>query len=140
MLCYYICQLKMIYSNGMSAHALTRPKLPNRKHGRNHQLVLEVLIDASKPMGAYDLLDILREQGLRSPLQIYPALEQLIRDGAVHRIESLNAYALSPTGSVVITVLPCSPLAQNAVRPANCTTRRWSACCIVLQVMEGSAP
>jgi Fur family zinc uptake transcriptional regulator len=45
-------------------------------------------------MGAYELLAILREQGLRSPLQVYRALEQLIDDGSVHKLESLSAFAL----------------------------------------------
>ncbi len=45
-------------------------------------------------MGAYELLDLLREDGFSSPLQVYRALDQLIRDGAVHKIESLSAFAL----------------------------------------------
>ncbi|RWO03273.1 MAG: transcriptional repressor [Mesorhizobium sp.] len=32
--------------------------------------------------------------GLRSPLQVYRALEQLIEDGTAHKIESLSAFAL----------------------------------------------
>lgn len=66
----------------------------NRRHGRNRQLVLDTLERAQKPMGAYELLELLREEGLRSPLQVYRALEQLIEDGAVHKIESLSAFAL----------------------------------------------
>lgn len=45
-------------------------------------------------MSAYELLELLREDGLRSPLQVYRALEQLIEDGAAHKIESLSAFAL----------------------------------------------
>jgi len=45
-------------------------------------------------MGAYDLLKLLREDGLRSPLQVYRALDQLILDGIVHKIESLRAFVL----------------------------------------------
>ena len=66
----------------------------NRRPGRNRQLVLDALKGAQKPLGAYELLELLREDGLRSPLQIYRALEQLIDDGAVHKIESLSAFAL----------------------------------------------
>lgn len=68
---------------------------PNKgQRGRNQQLVLDVLRQADKPLGAYEVLGLLRDQGLRAPLQIYRALERLIADGAVHRIESVNAYAL----------------------------------------------
>jgi Fur family zinc uptake transcriptional regulator len=45
-------------------------------------------------MSAYELLELLREDGLRSPLQVYRALEQLIEDGTAHKIESLSAFAL----------------------------------------------
>lgn len=64
------------------------------QRGRNQQLVLDVLKQADKPLGAYEVLRLLRDDGLRSPLQIYRALERLMADGAVHRIESVNAYAL----------------------------------------------
>ena len=66
----------------------------NRRQGRNRQLVLDALERARKPLGAYELLEILREDGLRAPLQIYRALNQLINDGTVHKIESLSSYAL----------------------------------------------
>jgi Fur family zinc uptake transcriptional regulator len=45
-------------------------------------------------MGACELIELLRQEGLRSPLQVCRALEQLIEDGAVHKIESLSAFAL----------------------------------------------
>jgi len=62
--------------------------------GRNQQLVLEALQRADKPLGAYELLRQLRPEGLRSPLQIYRALDRLVAEGAVHKIESLSTYAL----------------------------------------------
>jgi len=59
---------------------------------RNQQLVLERLETASGPVSAYGLLDQLRDDGFRAPLQVYRALEGLIRAGLVHRLESLNAF------------------------------------------------
>jgi len=64
-----------------------------RKAGRNQALVLDALRRAGKPMRAYDLLRALREQGIHSPPQIYRALDRLIEEGTVHRLESLNAFA-----------------------------------------------
>ncbi len=61
--------------------------------GRNRLLVLEALRRAGKPLGAYELLRQLREEGLRSPLQIYRALDMLVGEGSVHKIESVSAYA-----------------------------------------------
>lgn len=66
----------------------------DRKPGRNRQLVFDVLTRSEKPMSAYELLAVLRDQGLRAPLQVYRALDRLIEEGLVHKIESLSAFAL----------------------------------------------
>jgi Fur family transcriptional regulator, zinc uptake regulator len=65
-----------------------------RPPGRNQQLVFDVLSQARKPLSAYDLLNLLRDAGLRSPLQVYRALERLIANGAVHKIESTSTFAV----------------------------------------------
>jgi Fur family zinc uptake transcriptional regulator len=55
--------------------------------------VLEILCASPKPLGAYDILDLLK-QGVPAakPPTVYRALEFLLQQGLVHRIESLNAY------------------------------------------------
>ena len=59
---------------------------------KNQTLVYDALKREDKPVGAYDLLDKLREHGLKAPLQIYRALDRLIGLRLVHRLESLNAW------------------------------------------------
>jgi Fur family zinc uptake transcriptional regulator len=59
---------------------------------RNQGLVLGALNRSTGPMSAYDILDSLRGDGLRAPLQIYRALEKLVERGLAHRLESLNAF------------------------------------------------
>ena len=61
---------------------------------KNQKLVMEALAGASQPLGAYALLDELREHGLKAPLQVYRALDQLIELRLVHRLESLNAWTV----------------------------------------------
>jgi Fur family zinc uptake transcriptional regulator len=63
-----------------------------RKLTRNQQLVLDRLNHAGRAMTAYELLDELRDAGLRAPVQIYRALDALGKDERVHRIETLNAF------------------------------------------------
>ena len=65
---------------------------PGRKLTRNQQLVLSRLRASAKAMTAYELLDALRDEGLRAPVQVYRALETLGQRELVHRIESLNAF------------------------------------------------
>lgn len=59
---------------------------------RNQRLVLARLATGGRALTAYDILDAVRAEGLRAPVQVYRALEKLRGEGLVHRIESLNAF------------------------------------------------
>lgn len=59
---------------------------------KNQLRVLEKLETAAGPLSAYTLLDLLRDQGFRAPLQVYRALDGLMNAGFVHRLESMNAF------------------------------------------------
>ena len=55
--------------------------------------VLEILLGQHKPMGAYDILDQLKAEGLGSqPPVVYRALDFLVQNRFVHKIERLNAF------------------------------------------------
>ncbi|WP_050931515.1 Fur family transcriptional regulator [Aestuariivita boseongensis] len=55
--------------------------------------VLEILLDEHRAMGAYDILDRLRAEGLGSqPPIAYRALDFLVKHRFVHKIERLNAF------------------------------------------------
>lgn len=59
---------------------------------KNQKLVYDALHASSSPLSAYAILDLLREDGFRAPLQVYRALEKLMEFGLVHKLESLNAF------------------------------------------------
>lgn len=59
---------------------------------KNQALVLDALSHAEGPLSAYTILDRLRDDGFRAPLQVYRALDTLIKAGFAHRLESLNAF------------------------------------------------
>jgi Fur family zinc uptake transcriptional regulator len=59
---------------------------------KNQELVLGALSQAGSALSAYNILDTLRDDGLRAPLQVYRALDKLMEHGLVHRIESLNSF------------------------------------------------
>ncbi len=55
--------------------------------------VLEILLESHKALGAYDILERLRSEGRSSqPPVVYRALEFLVENGFVHRLERLNAF------------------------------------------------
>jgi Fur family transcriptional regulator, zinc uptake regulator len=59
---------------------------------RNQTLVMDRLSKTDHPMSAYTLLDELRGDGLKAPLQVYRALDKLVAQGRVHRLESISAF------------------------------------------------
>ena len=55
--------------------------------------VLELIAAARKPVKAYDLLDQLREKhGNAAPPTVYRALDFLLENGFIHKLESINAF------------------------------------------------
>ncbi len=64
----------------------------SHKLTRNQSLVLAALEQAEGPLSAYSILDRLRADGFRAPLQVYRALDKLLGAGLVHRLESINAF------------------------------------------------
>ena len=55
--------------------------------------VLETLAGSHKPLGAYEIIDLVAARGPRpAPITIYRALDFLTAQGFVHRIESRNAF------------------------------------------------
>lgn len=57
------------------------------------QRVIELLLSAHRARGAYEILDVLRAEGLGSqPPVAYRALDFLVRHGFAHKIERLNAF------------------------------------------------
>jgi len=101
------------------------PATPARgRRGRNRELVLAALKRAKKPLGAYELLRQLQGEGLRSPLQVYRALDQLIAEGSVHKVESVSAYALctgaecGAAGHAIFVICTCCGQAVETREPS----------------------
>jgi len=73
---------------------MKRSSRDTHKLTKKQALVLDALAGARQPLGAYALLDRLRDQGFKAPLQVYRPLDQLAEKGLVHRLESLNAWTV----------------------------------------------
>lgn len=56
--------------------------------------VLRLIWQSHKPLGAYPLMDMLAAESTRrvAPPTVYRALEFLLEQGLIHRINTLNAY------------------------------------------------
>jgi len=55
--------------------------------------VLRLVLEADQPVGAYALLDRLKEtRASAAPPTVYRALDFLLEQGLIHKVERLNAY------------------------------------------------
>nr|WP_070960197.1 Fur family transcriptional regulator [Hyphomonas sp. Mor2] len=86
-----------------------------RKH------VLNVLLDAQRPMTAYEVLASLEGVGSVSPPTAYRALDFLVSLGFVSRVESLNAYLALDLGpsDVPLAFFVCEKCGQAKEITAN---------------------
>jgi Fur family zinc uptake transcriptional regulator len=100
---------------------------------RNQELVLGTLAHAAGPLSAYDILDQLRGDGLRAPLQVYRALDKLTERGLAHRLESLNAFVCCAdahcheAGTIAFAICErCGHVEEFAEPALEGQLKRWS--------------
>ena len=54
--------------------------------------ILSFLNDQDKPQSAYGILDALRDEGVKAPMQIYRALAKLEEAGLAHKLPKSNSW------------------------------------------------
>jgi Fur family zinc uptake transcriptional regulator len=79
------------------AHALRRAEHLCKERGvrltKQRRIVLELLCASDKPLSAYEILDLMRATTKNpAPPTVYRALEFLLEQGLVHKLESLHAF------------------------------------------------
>lgn len=73
------------------------------KHGYRftnpRELVLKILADESKPLGAYEILQKLSDQIHKpNPPTVYRAIQFWLQEGFIHCIDSLKSYVACSSG------------------------------------------
>ena len=61
---------------------------------KNEKLVWDVLMASRDPLKAYEILDRLKERGVRAPMTVYRALDGLEAKGHIHKLDGLNAFVV----------------------------------------------
>jgi Fur family transcriptional regulator, zinc uptake regulator len=118
------------------AHAERVCELRARKFTAVRRQVLEALLSSHKPLGAYEVIDQLAKSMSRpAPITVYRALDFLMDNGLVHRIESRNAFlacAHDHDSAAMVAFLICercgsvgeiaaAPMAQSLSAAARAT-------------------
>lgn len=77
---------------------------------KNEQLVWDTLTENPDPLKAYEILDKLKEKGVRAPMTVYRALDGLEAKGVIHKLDGINAFVLCnhEAPHAVQTFLVCS--------------------------------
>jgi len=59
---------------------------------KNQKIILDIIEKANEPLKAYSILFNVQKKGIKAPLQVYRALEKLIKLGKIHKVESRNTF------------------------------------------------
>ena len=59
---------------------------------KNQKIILDIIEKSNEPLKAYSILFNVQKKGIKAPLQVYRALEKLIKLGKIHKVESRNAF------------------------------------------------
>lgn len=87
--------------------------------------VLEILLEAHRAMGAYEVLDRLAAEGFgNQPPVAYRALEFLVEHGLAHRVRRLNAFTAcmhpgEAHAPVFLICRECDAVAEAAAAPVR---------------------
>ncbi|MGD9917977.1 MAG: Fur family transcriptional regulator [Paenirhodobacter sp.] len=96
---------------------------------------LEILLEAHRAMGAYEMLDRLAAEGFgNQPPVAYRALEFLVENGLAHRVRRLNAFAacMHPGevhAPVFLICRECDAVAEAAAAPVRAALDSAGAAC-----------
>jgi Fur family zinc uptake transcriptional regulator len=77
-----------------AAHHYDAPKL-----SRTQSEILSCLRNSGEPLSAYAILDRVRKSGISHPPTVYRALNDLMKKGMVHRLESRSAFVACGHGA-----------------------------------------
>lgn len=72
----------------------SKPETKARPAGltKNEKLLWEVLSTQNTPLKAYEILDLLKEKGVRAPMTVYRALDGLEEKGVIHKLDAMKAF------------------------------------------------
>lgn len=97
-LCLAIEETKVVVHNHAKCidHTLQKAEQLCNYHGTRltpiRRKVLELICKEPRPVKAYDLLNQVKPNSEAKPTTVYRALDFLLEQGLIHKVESLNAY------------------------------------------------
>ena len=70
---------------------------------KNQKIIFDLIDKSPEPMKAYSILFNVQKKGIKAPLQVYRALDKLVKMGKIHKIESRNAFIACQNSSCQVS-------------------------------------
>ena len=93
---------------------------------KNQQIVLSIIEKAKGPLKAYSILHNVQKKGIKAPLQVYRALEKLIRLGKIHKVESRNAFVACKNSNCKISKATAFSICETCEKVTEISNHKLS--------------
>ena len=93
---------------------------------KNQQIVLNIIEKAKGPLKAYSILHNVQKKGIKAPLQVYRALEKLIRLGKIHKVESRNAFVACKNSNCKISKATAFSICETCEKVTEISNQKLS--------------
>ena len=93
---------------------------------KNQQIVLSIIEKAKGPLKAYSILYNVQKKGIKAPLQVYRALEKLIRLGKIHKVESRNAFVACKNSNCKISKATAFSICETCEKVTEISNQKLS--------------
>ena len=93
---------------------------------KNQQIVLSIIEKAKGPLKAYSILYNVQKKGIKAPLQVYRALEKLIKLGKIHKVESRNAFVACKNSNCEISKATAFSICETCEKVTEISNQKLS--------------
>ena len=93
---------------------------------KNQKIILDIIEKANEPLKAYSILFDVQKKGIKAPLQVYRALEKLIKLGKIHKVESRNAFIACKNSNCEISKATAFSICETCEKVTEISNQKLS--------------
>ena len=93
---------------------------------KNQKIILDIIEKANEPLKAYSILFNVQKKGIKAPLQVYRALEKLIKLGKIHKVESRNAFVACKNSNCEISKATAFSICETCEKVTEISNQKLS--------------
>ena len=93
---------------------------------KNQKIILDLIEKSDQPLKAYSILFDVKKKGINAPLQVYRALNKLVKIGKIHKIESRNAFIACQNSSCQISKATAFSICESCEQVSEISNTKLS--------------